>query len=68
MMKRIVGVLILLGTSGLLAATLQKLIHLLGLIPLEFLGLIPTSYVKFSGVSLLLAIALSAREVAFKGK
>ncbi len=67
-MKKIVGVLILLGTSGLLAATLQKVIHILGLIPLKFLGLIPTSYVKFSGVSLLLAIALSVREVAFKGK
>ncbi len=65
-MRKIINVLILLGTLGFLAAIVLKIIHYFYL-P-YILGVMPTGYLKFSVVSLLLAIALSARELAFKGK
>ncbi|MEF9475769.1 MAG: hypothetical protein L0958_03585 [Candidatus Mariimomonas ferrooxydans] len=66
MMRKIIGVLILLGALGFLAAMVLKIIHYFYL-P-YILGVMPTAYLKFSVVSLLLAIALSARELVFKGK
>ena len=62
-MKKIIGVLILLGALGFGAGIIQRIVYL----P-DILGLIPTSYLKFSGMSLLLAIALSLRELAFTAK
>lgn len=62
-MKTIIGVLILLGALGFGAAITQKAIN----VP-NVLELIPTSYVKFSAICLLLAIALSVWQLAFKEK
>jgi hypothetical protein len=62
-MKRLISVLILLGAVTFVVAISQKIIHWPNL-----LGLIPASYLKFSAISLLLAIALSARELTLKEK
>lgn len=61
MMKKLVGVLILLGAIGFIVGLLQKVIYFPSII-------VPTSYLKFSGMCLLLAIALCTRAVAFKEK
>ena len=57
-MKKLVDILILLGALSFLAAIIQKIFYF----GLPF-ALIPTSLVKFSIVSLLLAIALSVKKV-----
>jgi hypothetical protein len=62
-MKKIIGVLILLGALGFAASITQKAIYWPNV-----LDLIPTSYIKFSAICLLLAIALSVRQLAFKEK
>ena len=62
-MKRIIGALTMLGTLGFVAAIVQKVTY-----SPNVLGLVPTSYLKFSAICLLLSIALSARELAFKSK
>lgn len=62
-MKKIIGVLILLGALGFAASITQKAIYWPNV-----LDLIPTSYIKFSVICLLLAIALSVRQLAFKEK
>lgn len=62
-MRKLVGVLILLGAIGFIVGLLQKVIYFPSII-----GFVPTSYLKFSGMCLLLAIALCTRAVAFKEK
>jgi len=56
-MKKLVNVLILLGALSFLAAIFQKISYCI--CPFT---IIPTSFIKFSVVSLLLAIAISTRK------
>ena len=56
-MKKLVNILIVLGALSFLAAIVQKISYCI----CPFM-LIPTSFVKFSIVSLLLAIALSVKK------
>lgn len=56
-MKKLIDILILLGTLSFLVAIFQKVFYIE-----PILGFIPTSFVKFSIVSLLLAIALSVKK------
>jgi hypothetical protein len=62
-MKKIVGVITLLGVLGFAAAIIQKIIYSPG-----YFGLNPTAYMKFSAICLLISIALSTREMAYKEK
>ena len=56
-MKKLVNILIVLGALGLLGAIIQKICYFE--LPC---AVIPTSLIKFSIVSLLLAIAISVRK------